>query len=403
MIHKIVGWLFGYVQFFVDGTDLERFVNLCRNNGIELWGIFQKEGRLYANMRLGDFWNIRRIAGKCHVAPRVTKRVGMPFVLQFMWFHLSYCIGVGVFFISLVFLSGRIWGIEVSGESYHTKESIIRYLETEDIYSGMFIKDVPCEKIEELLRAHYPDIGWVSVKLSGSKIFLVIKEVTTSGEISDKKTPGNLVAETAGTVTSIVTSRGTAKVRAGKKVKKGAVLISGKVAVIGDGGETIETKRVHAEGEVVLRSRQKYTDSLPLHYTKRKKTGRQKKIYQFSLYDKSFFLYNPLKNLERYEKYDIIRESGNSCQFISPRFPFKLYCQSFVEVKSVSGAYSEEEAEKILRDRFLYYLQKKRDDGYVIVSSELKISRAGDSYMAESNIVQEKIQQKYRKIKKKKE
>ena len=53
------------------------------------------------------------------------------------------------------------------------------------------------------------------------------KKYAQKNQEKAKKKPADLVASDDGKVISIVTSAGTAKVRKGKKVKKGKVLISG--------------------------------------------------------------------------------------------------------------------------------------------------------------------------------
>ena len=128
--------------------------------------------------------------------------------------------------------------IEISGQSYYTEENIVDYLDTKNIYCGMYGGNIDHEKIEKQIRKHYDGIGWVSVNKKGSRLLVNVREMTKD-KIITKKKPADLVASDDGKVISIVTSAGTAKVRKGKKVKKGKVLISGIVPVVGDNDEVI--------------------------------------------------------------------------------------------------------------------------------------------------------------------
>ena len=264
MVHKVAGWFKGYLLIRVTGYGSRRFVNLCRNHGIELWLIRydDSEDMLYCRIFLKDFYKLRPIARKCKVWAVVKERSGFPFVIEMMRRRLSFFVGVAVFIFLLMFLSSRIWGISIKGQSVHTRESLLKYLDSHNVYGGMAVKDVECSTIREELRHSFDDISWVSVELRGSRILIKLKEAQLVQENKEEETPASLVAEDAGTVISIVTSRGTANVRAGDKVKKNKVLISGVDKITGDGDELVRKRRVRAEGKVVVESVKKYEDEL---------------------------------------------------------------------------------------------------------------------------------------------
>ncbi len=178
MVHKVTGWFSGYLLIRINGYGSRRFVNLCRNHGIELWMIRRdgSDGLLYCRIFLKDFYKLRPLARKCKVRPVVIERTGVPFILSEMYKRISFFAGVAVFFSLLLFLASRIWGISIEGQSYHTKESLLKYLERQEVYGGMAVKDVECSQIRENIRHSFEDIGWVSAQLRGSKIFIKIKE-----------------------------------------------------------------------------------------------------------------------------------------------------------------------------------------------------------------------------------
>ncbi len=342
MVHKVTGWFSGYLLIRINGYGSRRFVNLCRNHGIELWMIRRdgSDGLLYCRIFLKDFYKLRPLARKCKVRPVVIERTGVPFILSEMYKRISFFAGVAVFFSLLLFLASRIWGISIEGQSYHTKESLLKYLERQEVYGGMAVKDVECSQIRENIRHSFEDIGWVSAQLRGSKIFIKIKEAQLVKEKQEEEEPASLIAEDGGTVISIVTSRGTAKVRAGDKVKKNKVLVSGIDKIIGDGDTLIRKRKVRAEGKVVIESIKKYEDILEEDYSRKEYTGRDKYIYNIELFGKNVFFYNPLNNLETYEKCDIIREGGQILPELSLRFPAYFWKQCFAEVKYTHAKYS---------------------------------------------------------------
>lgn len=400
MVHKVAGWFKGYLLIRVTGYGSRRFVNLCRNHGIELWLIRydDSEDMLYCRIFLKDFYKLRPIARKCKVWAVVKERSGFPFVIEMMRRRLSFFVGVAVFIFLLMFLSSRIWGISIEGQSVHTRESLLKYLDSHNVYGGMAVKDVECSTIREKLRHSFDDISWVSVELRGSRILIKLKEAQLVQENKEEETPASLVAEDAGTVISIVTSRGTANVRAGDKVKKNKVLISGVDKITGDGDELVRKRRVRAEGKVVVESVKKYEDELLERYSKKEYTGRKKYLYNIMVSGTNVFFYNPLNNLETYKKCDIIREGGQIFKDLSQRFPVYFWRQCFAEVKNTEANYTDEEAEELLNERFNYYLEEQEQNGYKVIDARLFVEKAGGRYIAHSDVKVQKEQAVYRTL-----
>ena len=403
MTHRILGWFLGILYVQARGRETERFVNLCRNHRIVLWGLSVEEDRegISFYILLKDFYRLRKIVRKSKVFPVVKRRIGFPFVLDHMKKNSSFFLGILCMFGILLFLSGRIWEIKVSGQSYHTQESILKYLDQKGIYGGMSKKSLSCIRLREMLRKKYRDIGWISVEEKGCLVHIRIKEVRLI-EKEKKKKPGHLVADSAGTVVSIVTRKGTAKVKAGQKVKKGDILISGVVKVTGDGDTLVDTDYVYADGDVILQEKKSYKSVLKKKYQKKQMTGRERKVYEWELFGKKFFLYNPLNNLESYEKYDIIRKGGILYPEISRRFPAACYVKVFKEVKDVPALYTKEEAEKILRERYRDDRNRWKEEGYEPVRASVFFRNTEDSYQYEGNLYFNKKQEQHRFIQKRK-
>ncbi len=403
MVHKVAGWFKGYLLIRVTGYGSRRFVNLCRNHGIELWLIRydDSEDMLYCRIFLKDFYKLRPIARKCKVWAVVKERSGFPFVIEMMRRRLSFFVGVAIFIFLLMFLSSRIWGISIEGQSVHTRESLLKYLDSRNVYGGMAVRDVECSTIREELRHSFDDISWVSVELRGSRILIKLKEAQLVQENKEDKTPASLVAEDAGTVISIVTSRGTANVRAGDKIKKNKVLISGIDKITGDGDELVRKRRVRAEGKVVIESVKKYEDELLKRYSKKEYTGRKKYLYNIIVSGTNVFFYNPLNNLETYKKCDIIREGGQIFKDLSQRFPVYFWRQCFAEVKNTEADYTDKEAKGFLNERFKYYLDEQEKNGYKIIDARLFIEKSGGRYIAHSDVKVQKEQAVYRTLRKK--
>lgn len=401
MVHKITGWIFGYLMVYLEHEGAGRFINLCRNNGIEIWNIRADEEKkiLWFNIGFRNFWRIHHIAVKCHVFPRVYKRYGLLFLIERSKKNLNFVLGVISFFTMLFFLSSRIWGIEVAGQNYYTKENIISYLDTENIYGGMCSGRADCKKIEKNIRKKYDKIGWVSVNRSGSRLVVNVREMSKD-DIEKRGKPANLVASDDGKVVSIVTSAGVAKVKTGKKVKAGRVLISGVVPIVGDNDEIIRKSRVKAEGIVVLESREMFYGMQKKRQKRKVYTGRTKEIYKISAFGKEFFIHNPLNDLETSKKCAILYEGGCVCPFLSKRFPISVWKITYKKYEYVYVNCSLDEARQCMKDEYTDYIRKKEKKGYKLVKTDFSVSEQGDCYKASGNITWQKKQTHYEKIKK---
>lgn len=399
MIHRITGWCRGFVQVKLPGQQAERFINLCRNHGIYWWNLHwrRREKAVYGCISREDYFRLRPLVQKTGVFPLVVERYGGVFWLQRAGRRASFWWGILCFLFLLFFFSSRIWGIAVEGQSYHTKESILRYLEEKDVYGGVAANQVTCSELEARIREDFPDIGWVSVEKTGSKLYIRLEEVVLV-EKEKEETPANLIAQESGTVVSIVTKKGTAKVRAGDRVKKGKTLISGRVKVVGDNDEIVGRKRVQAQGTVILQCKEEYQDLLPKRYQKKMYTGRELDLYEIQFLKKNLFLYNPLNYLETYEKYDIIREGGRLCQFLSLRFPVSVWRKTHRETKYLSASYTQEEAEQILSERYAYHLEQLGEKDCFDLSGTLQVRETASGYEGTAEIIYSKVQDTYQEL-----
>lgn len=401
MVHKITGWIFGFLVVYMDYEGSQRFINLCKNNKIEIWNIKaeRQRGIIWFDIKLSDFWRLHHIAKKCHEFPRIYKRIGLPFLIKAAEKKINMVVGIGAFFIMLFLLASRIWGIEIEGQRYYTKENITDYLNTIGVYGGMYRGNVDCKMIEKKIRKKYNGIGWVSVNRKGSKIIINVREMTKD-KIERKKTPANLVASDDGKIVSIVTSAGVAKVKAGKSVKKGKVIISGVVPVVGDNDEIIRRMRVRADGIVILKTEENYSDYLRKIRYKKVYTGRKKVIYKISLYKNEFFIHNPLNDLETSKKCAILYDGGCVCSFLSKRFPVSFWKATFEQYKYIKTEYKNDEAENELKIRFRDYIRKKEKQGYILTKSNVNVYQEKQGYKATGKIIWLKRQTQYEKIKK---
>ena len=212
----------GYVRVRLTGRSPERFFNLCRSSKILLWNIACEKEEYRFFLLLPDFYRIRPFARKAGVRVRIQEKLGLPFFLYRNRKRKLFAVGAASFFLLLFVLSHFIWNISFSGNLLFTDDMLTGQLREIGVCYGMPKRGVDCDRIEEELRSRCSRIVWVSAHVSGTRLQIRIRENETADGIPlREESPRNLVAETAGTVVSILVRAGKAVVQPGMRWKRG--------------------------------------------------------------------------------------------------------------------------------------------------------------------------------------
>ncbi len=115
----------------------------------------------------------------------------------------------------------------------------------------------------------------MSAELRGTKLFLRLAETDMPLMQKEESVPVHLVATADGIVESLVCRSGTPMVKIGDVVKKGDILVSGIVSVIGDNETLVNRYPVAADADILLKN-----VNLP---------GRKKRDMRFILEIKKYF------------------------------------------------------------------------------------------------------------------
>lgn len=354
----------GTVFVELRGTSPERFFNVCRSRKIPLYEVSTRvtdKGTVYvAKMKLRDYFRVRGAAKKAHCIPYVQKRLGLPFFIKKYRNRIAFFAG-GIYCFWLIWLLSRfVWDISVTGGFVHTEEELLSYLRETGVVCGMRCEKVDCTEMERQLRIDYPDIGWVSAELRGTKLFLRVAETDMPMMQEKETTPVHLVATADGMVESLVCRKGTPLVKEGDVVKKGDILVSGVISVIGDNEVEVNRYAVTADADITLKTVKHYSHSFSRITEEHSYTGAVKNGYQISYGNKKIFSYMPSHS---YADYAIIAE--DAVLSLHEHFPLPLRARKTTvsEYIPVIREYTKEEAESLAKqalDRYLAYLSGNR-------------------------------------------
>lgn len=247
-------WFCGYICICVNGRQVNRFLNLCSRNGIHLWRItYDLEHTLRANIRLRDFYDLKPYLRKTKTQLKILSKKGFPFWChrhpRMKWF-LCFCICIiSIWFYSFNF----IWNIEVTGNTIVSTQEIIHCLHKNNVDTGLKKNVIDCTEIEVLLREQFHQLGWVSVYIKNTNLYIEVKESlydTVEHQGIEYGVQHNIVANKDATIYSIVTRAGNSIVKKGDSVKKGDILILGKNDIYDDSGVVKDTLYFKATAEI---------------------------------------------------------------------------------------------------------------------------------------------------------
>ena len=361
----------GYVRVRLTGRSPERFFNLCRSSKILLWNIACEKEEYRFFLLLPDFYRIRPFARKAGVRVRIQEKLGLPFFLYRNRKRKLFAVGAASFFLLLFVLSRFIWNISFSGNLLFTDDMLTGQLREIGVCYGMPKRGVDCDRIEEELRSRCPRIVWVSAHVSGTRLQIRIRENETADGIPlREESPRNLVAETAGTVVSILVRAGKAAVQPGDEVEKGQILVEGMLPVTNDSGEVERTLFVRADADIRLRTTKIYREWVPHFQTVRSYTGKKQRGFRLRAGAVDILAMPPLAGKRNWDLTGVSRQIVLFGDFFLPVWTEAITAREYENVERKRTKTELNTLTKAVHER---KLQKLTEKGVQIIENDVKI------------------------------
>lgn len=289
MIRSFIRYLRGYVKIRVEGYSPERFLNLCCFHHIFIWGLVPAGNAYEMYMSLSGFRKIRPFTRKTHTKAVILKRCGFPFFLKRYEKRKLFFISLLLCAVLLKVYSLFIWDIHFEGNQKWPDETLSEFLDSKGVAPFMLKSSVSCADIVKDIRKEYNDIVWVSASIDGSRLKVQIKEnedtFKEETDVSQEEHPTDLVAETDGVITEIVTRSGVPQVHVGDTVKAGDILVSGRIEVKNDSGEVVGYQYQKSDADVFADTQIEYSESMPLTWQDKVYDGRKRYKWYVRLFD----------------------------------------------------------------------------------------------------------------------
>ena len=296
MIRSFIRWLQGYIRLCVAGYSPERFLNMCCFHNLFIWGLEPTEKGYEMYMSISDFRKLKPIIRKTHTKVTLEGRYGFPFFLARYRKRKLFFAGLFLCAVLLRAYSLFIWDIHFEGNERYPDTTLAEFLESEGVAPAMLRSRVDCPGIVKAIRKEYNDIFWVSASIDCSRLKIQVKEnedtfpEKDSSVVPDggEEKPVDLIASADGVVTKIVTRSGVPQVHVGDTVKKGDILVLGRVEVVNDSQEVVSYQYHRSDADVFADTQMEYTDTLPLTYQEKVYDGKKKYQSFIRLADSAF-------------------------------------------------------------------------------------------------------------------
>ena len=387
MIRSFIRYLRGYVKIRVEGYSPERFLNLCCFHHIFIWGLVPAGNAYEMYMSLSGFRKIRPFTRKTHTKAVILKRCGFPFFLKRYEKRKLFFISLLLCAALLKVYSLFIWDIHFEGNQKWPDETLSEFLDSKGVAPFMLKSSVSCADIVKDIRKEYNDIVWVSASIEGSRLKVQIKEnedtFKEETDVSQEEHPTDLVAETDGVITEIVTRSGVPQVHVGDTVKAGDILVSGRIEVKNDSGEVVGYQYQKSDADVFADTQIEYSESMPLTWQDKVYDGRKRYKWYVRLFDwtisagtvKSSFEHSELASSETQLK---IGENF----YLPVSFGFeRAKSYDFQEKK-----YTEDEIREKLSLDFRRFCDELEEKGIQIRENSVKIHIGADSASASGSV-----------------
>lgn len=385
----IIRYFKGYVKIRVWGYSPERFMNLCTNRGIILWGAAGYGGYYTMYLTLSDFFAIKDIVRKTKTKVAVLERHGLPFFMRDVKKRKMFVCGILFCLFFLIFMSRYIWSIQFEGNRMITDDELYDFLSAQGVSYGVKKSELNLEELESSIREAFSQVTWTSARLDGTKITIQIKEndLPTQEEREEsalKFTDGaDLVASKDGIVAEILTRSGVPQVKQGDEVKKGDLLVSGLVPVNNDDGTVREWEKTVADADILLQCSEPVYLTQKLAYQYKNYTGREKKYSFFSLAGKRYRF--PFGDCH-FVKFDEVVEQKRLQLFGQidlPVFTGTICCREYL---TVDAMYDESSAVSLLNGRLEKIIAALEEKGVQIIQKDVTIVRKANALVMQGNL-----------------
>ena len=364
--NKAIQYLSGYVDIVIEGYYIEKFINICNNEHIELWNIKRENAiKLHTSVEIKNFKLLRNICKKTKCKVKIEKKSGLPFVIKKYKKRKVFIIILLIIIMGIITLSNFIWNIEVKGNTRISKIEILEELSKNGLKIGTYKGKINANSVINKIRLDREDIAWIGIDIEGTNAIVEIKETSKAPEIINENEYCNIISNKEGMITKINVQNGTAVVKEGDIVKEGDTLVLGYLE-----GKYTGIRYVHAKADIEAKIWYSKKEKVFLKQQIQVPTGATEEKYTLNINN---FKINFYKTLSKFENYDTINENKKLKLLSNFYLPIEIIKKTNYEYKYEEKIYTEEELAKLTEEKIEKDLDEKVSQKENIINKQTNI------------------------------
>ena len=281
-----------------------------------------------------------------------------------------------------------IWEIRIDGNIAITDEVFTDFLKENGVYVGVRSGSVDIEQLEKDIRREFGEITWTSVKLSGTSLIISVKESDAILSPVQEDITSDLYAEKEGVIVSMIVRSGVPMVKIGDSVEMGTLLVSGRVPVYNEDATIRHYQYTRSDADIYVERIRPVYEVLPFYYIEKVYTGREVKKYYITVGGKDIIF----GGAPHFTYYDTVIQTQKISPLEGLTLPFSFGTYTYREYQNTERAYTLEEAEELLKEKYLIFLSDLEEKGVQIIEKNVKIDTGSGIWILEGELtVREKI------------
>lgn len=361
----LIYYIFGYVNVVIEGFFIERFINTCISKRILLWNTNRERTTIFsANIGLGNYREVVKIAKKCQCKIKIRKKRGLPFILNRYRKRKIFAGALVLIVLAIIAVSNFVWNIEISGMDETKQNEILQIIKNEGVDIGKYKNKIDLQALINKIRLEREDVAWVGMEMKGTNLIVKVVEADEKPEIINEDEYCNIVAKKDGIVTKVKAQNGTPIVSEGTTVKKGDVLVQGWIE-----GKYTDNRYVHAEGEVIAKVW--YSGKETVYYNQKSEgqTGNTEKKYSLNINNFRINFFKTLSNFENYDTISTIKKLKITSNFY---LPIEIIVNENIEKQCNEIVYDKNQAKEIgikkLKEKLLQEIQDENSISNIYIN-----------------------------------
>lgn len=358
-----MSFLTGYVEFSGLGGFQEKFVSELFENKIRCRKLRYEAGYIHARISPVYYLYASRLARKHGFRIRVTRKKGAYFKLFKFRKRYGLAIGGMIFFLLLIWSSNYIWDVDVVGNERVPTDRIRTVMHDLGIKSGIERGSANYTEIERRALLEIPEIAWVNINASGSKLTIEVSELAKrleEGDGIELSSPCNVVSTKDAVILSSEVLEGKQIVENGSGVRRGGIIVSG---VFSDNEGNMYYK--HAKANIVGQFFEEREFFIPYN-DKTFILGEKQTTKNYLMFMNNnipLFIFDAKVKSFHYD------EQVNEMKFFGVNLPFKHKKGIYTEYEEVEIIRTDDDIKKILDQQRLDFEENFYSD-YEIIEAE---------------------------------